>query len=163
MQSSNSVQSIKWHRLTLNYKIQLNNWNVKVNGGDAIIESWKWTCSKTISFCRWCTRLSDYLFCISHRASAVAPWVARSKCACWGFVNAAHHWLVAARRRWTHLRVHCFTGTRKAAHIVNWPFWATWHCQVYGMIVKTKMCRIKIVLQPNKWSYDSSTLTQLYM
>lgn len=76
----------------------------------------------TISVCRWHTCMSNYLFGIFHRSSAVAPWVARLKCTLWWFVKAAHHWLAAAQWRRTHLRVHCETGTRKAVHAVRRSF-----------------------------------------
>lgn len=48
--------------------------------------------------------------------------MARLKCAPWRFLTAAHHRLVAAQRKWTHLRVHRYTGTREAVNVVRRSF-----------------------------------------
>lgn len=70
---------------------------------------------------RFCICGSCYLFWMFGGAGAAAAWVARFECACRGFVKAADHWLAAAQRGWTHLRVHWCNVMRKVLHGVKGP------------------------------------------
>lgn len=84
---------------------------------------------------------SCYLLWMFGGASAAAPWVARFEYTCRGFVKAAYHWVAAAKRGWTHLRVHWGNVMRKSLHGLTAPSGQDMsHGTVHGTAEVNKQC-----------------------